>query len=617
MSGQRGLFLQRLIAAAAAFRVTTDDSIDPSPAPEVEHPHCRLFLAESTIPNAGLGIFTGIDLGPGEAVAEPDIIVPFQDAAWHVSPDIDFHFLWEDYSWDPSEVGMEFDMADGHALVIGTGCMPNCNMALINAFEGNPDYDHAGLHRSKDPGVTGFTGWYNQRMITSREIPAGGEIFVNYGEHWFENREEFDFVPFQKNFQRVDKLLRKLKKLSLKISMRADAGPDFTRDLWDLVSLQGHLFSDTKNSNALPLSFEDMQYAQTAGSAESRLPYSVRSIEWLNENARCMDNIRPGNSTIEQAGRGAFASRFIPEGGLVAPGPLLHIPNRTALMMYAEGEDGYRDPDQPVALQLITNYCFGHRESTVILCPYTSPSAYINHNKSPNAKIVWAKEGTPNHNSFWLEEDVDFLKKTGVIGLSIDYVATRDIQPGDEVFIDYGPDWEEAWDSHIQHWSPPDGSENFETAATLQNDLVTPLRTEAEHQSEPYQPNLMFLCHYGYGGPDASPAGSYEWEDEWQMLHVIPCRITEREYNEADKQYYYTVKMLDLSELELEFGVAGSAEDGVYIPPGEQHILTVVPRWAIQIRDKPYTKDEFLPHPFRHEMMVPDDIFPEAWKNLQ
>lgn len=31
---------------------------------------------------------------------------------------------------------MEYDSATCSALVIGTGCMPNCNFALINAKEG-------------------------------------------------------------------------------------------------------------------------------------------------------------------------------------------------------------------------------------------------------------------------------------------------------------------------------------------------------------------------------------------------------------------------------------------------------------------------------------------------
>ena len=38
-----------------------------------------------------------------------------------------------------------------------------------------PDYDHAGLHRSKDVGISGFTGYHNQKMFTTRFIPGENE----------------------------------------------------------------------------------------------------------------------------------------------------------------------------------------------------------------------------------------------------------------------------------------------------------------------------------------------------------------------------------------------------------------------------------------------------------
>lgn len=85
---------------------------------------------------AGLGIFSGVDLEPEEAIAEPDIIVPIADVEWNAGQDMDFHLLWADYSWMLQEVGMHTDVHEGSALVIGTGCMPNCNYALINAREG-------------------------------------------------------------------------------------------------------------------------------------------------------------------------------------------------------------------------------------------------------------------------------------------------------------------------------------------------------------------------------------------------------------------------------------------------------------------------------------------------
>ena len=99
------------------------------------HPHPTVHLFHLYI--AGLGIFTGVDLQEGDAVAEPDIIVPLQDPHWHTPPEeFDFYNLWNDYSWNINEVGLQYDMSDGSALVLGTGCMPNCNFALNNAREG-------------------------------------------------------------------------------------------------------------------------------------------------------------------------------------------------------------------------------------------------------------------------------------------------------------------------------------------------------------------------------------------------------------------------------------------------------------------------------------------------
>mmetsp|Transcript_30698 Transcript_30698/g.61309 ORF Transcript_30698/g.61309 Transcript_30698/m.61309 type:complete len:622 (+) Transcript_30698:97-1962(+) len=580
---------------------------------QVEHPQCRLFLAESTIPNAGLGIFTGIDLEAGDAVAEPDIVVPLADFEWHSLPDMDFDFLWYDYSWQAGEVGMDFDVVDGTALVIGTGCMPNCNFALINAHEGQPDYDHAGLHRNRDVGVGGFTGYYNQKMIAERHIPTGGEIFVTYGEHWFITREDtMAHVPFEGSYKRVDMFLKKIQRLFAKYE--TDTDPDFMKDFWEVITSVSY---ESKFSNALPLSFEDMKSALSIGSAETRLPYSVRSLEWLNEHGRCMDNIRPGNSTIKQAGRGAFASRFIPKGGIVAPGPLLHLQNRTSIYMYEMNpENGERDTSQFIGMQLIVNYCFGHSESSLLLCPYTSPSAYINHNShSPNARIFWANDDTHNHNPDWLDEDVEFLKKKNYIGLSVNFIALRDIQPGEEVFIDYGPEWEAAWNKHVDEWKPPQGSENYMPAAEIAKDTSAPLRTVHEQKHMPYPENILFYCHYGY--MPGLEGGEWEWDDTFIQENRYPCKITRRKIfpNEIGQEgYLYDAMMLTQDEMDHETGVFV----GYIIPSGEKHVLKNIPRGAIEVKDKFYSKDEYaMENSFRHEMMFPDDIFPATWKNIK
>ena len=56
--------------------------------------------------------------------------------------------------------------------------------------------------------------------------------------------------------------------------------------------------------------------------------------------------------------------------------------------------------------------------------------------------------------------------------------------------------------------------------------------------------------------------------------------------------------------------------DNVIPPRGTVHVLTDVPRWAIKVLEKLYSEDEYKLRLFRHEMMIPDNMFPEMWKNI-
>merc|ERR1719473_264509 len=59
-----------------------------------------------------------------------------------------------------------------------------------------------------------------------------------------------------------------------------------------------------------------------------------RNISWIEENGVCLVNIRPGKSTIRQAGYGAFAQRTLLKGEMIVPAPLLNIMDRNSMLMY-------------------------------------------------------------------------------------------------------------------------------------------------------------------------------------------------------------------------------------------------------------------------------------------
>jgi hypothetical protein len=121
------------------------------------------------------------------------------------------------------------------------------------------------------------------------------------------------------------------------------------------------------------------------------------------------------------------------------------------------------------------------------------------------------------------------------------------------------------------------------------------------------------------------PIGEIDMREDSDEKHLHACNVTERynateryggldeedddsggeEENEDLGQYWYTVRI----EVEKKL----NDDDGVIT---EVHEIRDVPRSSISFVNSPYTSDIFLKNSFRHEMMLPDEIFPKAWMNL-
>ena len=150
---------------------------------------CRLYLAPSTIPNAGLGVFSTRPLQKGQFVDAPtDLCIPIMDQAWHVGPD-DFFWTLSEYVWNGDAMGMEVEseFPDGvKAFCVGAmDSATNCNPALINVGTSEPYWDTANLHRSTDVGAGAFSQYRGGETPVKMDVPAGGELFKYYGNPWY------------------------------------------------------------------------------------------------------------------------------------------------------------------------------------------------------------------------------------------------------------------------------------------------------------------------------------------------------------------------------------------------------------------------------------------------
>lgn len=213
---------------------------------------------------------------------------------------------------------------------------------------------------------------------------------------------------------------------------------------------------------------------------------------------------------------------------------------------------------------------------------------YVNHNQTlSNVRLQWSDGTRSSHHAEYMEMPVSEFYDLRTAKLSFELIATRDIEEGEEIFMDYGDEWEEAWQAHVREWKPVEGAEEYIPAFQL-NDEEEYFLTEEEQEEDPYPENVHVACWEQFL--------STSWRSNWngeincpQKLH--PVEVIEREQND-DGEYTYVVRDL--------------RNDKVY-----EHL----PELALAFVDEPHTTDMFLENSFRHHIGIPDDMLPDAWRN--
>lgn len=366
-------------------------------------------------------------------------------------------------------------------------------------------------------------------------------------------------------------------------------------------------------SNLLPDNPDELyKVKQAGGSLTFSSPQVQRNLEWLQKEGFCVDNLVVNASTIPNAGRGAFARRALEKGGTIAPVPLVHLPEKALVVMHELDEDKtHRTSTEAVDQQLLLNYCLGHAESSMLFYPAGGVVPFINHGsgKQANAKLVWSKRS--EHESHWFDKNPQDLAEEEYVfmGILMELVATRNIKEGEEILIDYGKEWQAAWDAHVKEWDAKVASGEIKSEWPLRaldmnqeyRGTNKPYKTLAELEKDPYPENVTTYCFLN--------AALYENEDEdapkpwmepakgtiFNTDYLYPCNMTHRTEMLKDGSYNYTVvtgKTINLK-------------------------ISDVPQKAVTFLDKPETSDQFFRGAFRHAIGIPDDIFPKGpWRNL-
>jgi len=569
---------------------------------------CGIWFAKSTIPGAGLGIFAGIAFEEDEEVLPiGDVVVPIVDKEIH-QPD-DHNFLWDEYTWDGRGMFMDFEGYHSKlsAASPGFGAAVNCYMDLVNIKESVPLNSNTGLHRSKDPGAGAFSTYWNRQSIATTSIKPGHELFASYGESWFKSRENIGPVPLKGDLLLGDQLLKKYERLKNYVNSKIDN--EALKDLWELFVWNNPWNESSRVLFGLPRNWDDINVASNITLLEfTRQKHSV-TLDWLGKNGICGDWIIVKKSTFPQAGRGAFARRNFEAGEIVAPFPLIHLPYRIYLDMFEieKDEDGeFEATDRKITTQLLLNYCMGHRESTLLLCPYGTLSSYINHNQTlTNVELVWADPKSSNHKPEWLNKSLSELYNTHYAGLAMNLKATRPIHEDEELFLNYGDEWEIAWQNHIKNWAPVKGASKYKSAEEHNVEVVN-VKTAFEALFKPYPDNVAIHVNLAFDQPRRN------WMRHWKVGTISKFILKEDEYTskcdilrrERDKEdnVWYTVQINTTND---------------HTDMKESNILVDLPREALIFFDEPHTTDMHQLSAHRHDIRIPDSLFPDIWKNTK
>jgi hypothetical protein len=560
------------------------------------HHECELFIALSTLPNSGIGLFSAVEKKPGDTIGNGELAFPILliDGSKGFGQIVNCLKVFKDYGWFDQAAGMALESSKWPIIIIGIGVYSAANSVIplenVNLpfplLHSSHGYDLPYMpHRSIDPGAGSVSPYRAANTIVSRRIPAGGEVFVNYGDAWFEERPEYfeENFPLSVSFREADALLTRYEAF------------DFS-PLYDTVLEMREIWkSSSRVFNILPASEGDLNLALENGVKEIHQKDATRSIEWLRAHGTCVDHIAHKPSTIaDGVGEGAFAKRRLPKGTVITGSPLWILQDEGYLDLgdaFDYGDDVDVD-DRSHMRQILYNYCFGHEETGLLFLPYASAGAlFINHGngQKANVGVQWASPGKLRHDpsSFKLSPH-QIMDKDGP-QLGIEYIALADIEEGDELLLDYGEKWQEAWDEHVEKWRPVKET----TIASDWNIAADePIRTKAEEIINPYPASIILRCHVDLLSQDESTWMEMEWSrDEGPQMYGEPCEVLERS---ADNTTYQVSFKTD--------------EDG-----GE--ILYNVPRRALFFLDAPHESDLFLENAFRFPIQLPDEMIPDAWKN--
>jgi hypothetical protein len=209
--------------------------------------------------------------------------------------------------------------------------------------------------------------------------------------------------------------------------------------------------------------------------------------------------------------------------------------------------------------------------------------------------------------------------------IAFDVIATRDINVDEEVFIDYGIEWETAWQDHVRNWKPPcaKGTKSSFEIKQMNNYKFNPdSHTWGEDhmtvcKATNVQGELIYLIKVDQEIPQD---GSQRFSTDFNGITFDHPGF---DYAEEGVGRLPCV-VLGIFEEQLMFNIAyllNVEQTKELLPHNPLGARTIkfrnkVPASEVEIINRPFRSDMHWKGAFRHPIKIPDEIFPEHWKDV-
>ena len=224
---------------------------------------CGLYMAPSSIPNAGWTFYTGKAYQKGDILEPVDLAIQVADHGLSIEtrnrmyPETLPDWLIANYYWQVDMTGADFDGSE-MSIISGLGGMTNFHPAFDNIKplgiatrqQVDPTAPQAGA----------YTEYKGMQFQANQEIPIGHELSTSYGSKYFDSTP----IPARKHFQKANKVLQMLHKTCL-----GNLETDACHQLWQVIR-HGQQVSQEETCNSFMLIGKGLSESMETGEKESR-----------------------------------------------------------------------------------------------------------------------------------------------------------------------------------------------------------------------------------------------------------------------------------------------------------------------------------------------------------